>query len=178
MTENFAVFVPKVTSATSTGEPVLPKTDNINRRTSGVSELKVPHGGKAVTSEQFDKQSLDIAMSREFAQESISSHSNDSEDTSVVDTGIMNIKITNVTSLPPEIFASVGTGHEGSVEWPQTEPVSAPPLANTQPLEKWFVTHTVPTLKRGIYEEGNSKKKEIRISHSRTINDLRVMFFQ
>lgn len=79
------------------------------------------------------------------------------EDANVLDasvSSVMNIKITNVTSLPPEIFASVP-------EVGREEKTARVPDVNTvtnKSLEKWFATHIPPT-KSDVREDSNSKRK-------------------
>lgn len=86
----------------------------------------------------------------------IASNNDDLEISEVSENSIMNIKITNVTSLPPEVFASVpDVGLDENVSWIQPNPIDT--SAVIKPLEKWVIPqHSLSTtMKRGIHEEGN-----------------------
>lgn len=123
---------------------------------SNVLKPQVSSSSKIITSKIPD-----ATAPQEPAQVAASS-SNDNLEASVTDiNSIMNIKITNVTSLPPEVFANVPeVGLAGDVTWLQPDDVGTSSTVG-KPLEQWFVAQKSPsiTMKRSIHEEGNSPKK-------------------
>lgn len=99
-----------------------------------------------------------ITRPLELLSDSVFPNNNDLKDindaTDASEKSVMNIKITNVTSLPPEVFESVPDVSENC--WKQTNSLTHP-LANQ--TENFF-TGLLP-IKRSIQKEGNLRKKKI-----------------
>lgn len=135
----------KSSNATSTN---LLEKDNVNSHKSVASKPEISNKTESIVSEQ-----LDVATSQKSTPDLIVSNNNDLDDTEDRSKSpIMNIKITNVTSLPPEVFESVPDVicddialHENSID------TSSPSTSKT--LED-LVTYVLPP--KRTYEEVNS----------------------
>lgn len=131
-------------NATSTN---LLKKDNSELHKSIASKQTISNKSESTISELSDAAILRKSMPDIF----ISNNDLDNLDTeNISKSPIMNIKITNVTSLPPEVFESVPDValHENSID------TSSP--STSKSLEK-LVTYIAPP--KRIYEEGNLRKK-------------------
>ncbi|EFN72517.1 G2/M phase-specific E3 ubiquitin-protein ligase [Camponotus floridanus] len=124
--------------------------DIVELHKSVASESKISNENKSIylISEQFDVAALQESMP------DVISNSNDLDNVDTVDTSpVMNIKITDVISLPPELFESVPdvTLHENSID--TTSP------STSKSLEK-LVAYIAPSKRiyEGAINTGYSKK--------------------
>ncbi|XP_014478792.1 PREDICTED: uncharacterized protein LOC106746574 isoform X2 [Dinoponera quadriceps] len=154
--------------AQATAKKVPKKRDGIKE--SNVS--KIPCRSKTAASKQPDVTVL-LEPTRELAQKPTqepvqelvqesaqvaTSSSNDNLEAFSDISSVMNIKIINVTSLSPEVFANVPDVRlDGDVAWLQSDTVDTSSAVD-KPLEKWFVSQqsSSTTMKRGMHEEANN----------------------
>jgi len=137
------------------------KTDNINIPKTIASESEASNKSESTILDQ-----VSIATPQKSTLDLIALSSNDLEETDVVDTNetsVMNIKITNVTSLPPEVFESVPDVCDDITFHTNTTDTSS--LSANKTLEQ-LVTH-VSSTKRCI-NEGNLRKKKKKFIHYTT----------
>jgi len=140
-----------VTSESQTATIDLLKTDNINIPKTTASESEASNKSESTILDQI------IVTPQESTLDLIGLSSNDLEETDVVntsETSVMNIKITNVTSLPPEVFESVPDVCDDITFHTNTTDTSS--LSANKTLEQ-LVTH-VSSTKRCI-NEGNLRKE-------------------
>lgn len=140
----------------------LSKNDNINPPKSTISKLKALNKSEPII---IPNQIIPVSSTQGLERlnstlDFIDSNSNDLEEIEAIDTSVMNIKITNVTSLPPEVFESVPDVCEDITLHKNT--IDNLLLANTT-LEQ-LVTH-VPSAKRSVYE-GILRKKKLEVCAS------------
>jgi len=138
------------------------KTDNINIPKTTASELEASNKSESIILDQ-----VNTAIPQKSTLDLIALSSNDLEETDVVDTSetsVMNIKITNVTSLPPEVFESVPDVCDDITFYTNTTDTSS--LSANKTLEQ-LVTH-VSSTKRCI-NEGNLRKERKEVYTTYTI---------
>lgn len=143
-------IVENSTSNSSAISTNLLEKDIVELHKSVASKSKISNKNESIISEQFD-----VAASQESMPDVIISNSNDLDNVDTEDTSpVMNIKITDVISLPPELFESVPDValHENSID--TTSP------STSKSLEK-LVTYIGPS--KRIYEGGNLRKKSISL---------------
>jgi len=150
-------------SVTSESQTIdLLKTDNINIPKTTASELEASNKSESTILDQ-----VNTATPQKSTLDLIALSSNDLEETDVVDTSeasVMNIKITNVTSLPPEVFESVPDVCDDITFHTNTTDTSS--LSANKTLEQ-LVTY-VSSTKRCI-NEGNLRKEREEVYTTYTI---------
>lgn len=110
------------------------------------SKSEISNKSKSIISEQFE-----VAASQESMPDLVISN-NDLDNVDTEDISPMNIKITNVTSLPPELFEVIVPDvalHENSID---SLSIDSPSTSNS--LEK-LVTYITPS--KRTYEGGKKK---------------------
>ncbi|XP_032672057.1 uncharacterized protein LOC116844530 isoform X2 [Odontomachus brunneus] len=140
-------------------------TKESNISTSNVSNRKKIDISKQsdVTASQDSTQKSTRQSTKGFTQELIreltrTASLNDDAEVSEDSSSVMNIKITNVTSLPPEVFANVpDVDLEENVTWLQSD-TGDTSSAEIKPLEKWVASQqsSSTAMKRGIHEEATN----------------------
>lgn len=139
--------------AQSSVKEVPKKRDGIKE--SNVPKSMVPSTSKITTSEQPS----DVTASQKSTPVAAPSNNNDDLEAFMDTSSVMNIKITNVTSVPPELFASVpDVSLDEDVTWLQPDTVN---MSSGDTLENWLVSQqSLPTtMKRSMHEEGNFIEK-------------------
>lgn len=152
---------PKSSNAISTN---LLEKDIVELHNSVASKSKISNKNESIISKQFD-----VAASQESMSDVVISNNNDVDNVDTEDTSsIMNIKITNVTSLPPELFESVPDValHENSID------TSSP--STSKSLEK-LVAYIAPS--KRVYEEGNFRNKHKFTYHHCTYNFDNILYY-
>lgn len=142
----------------STKESNVSKSKVSNKRKMNISKQTAPRESKQEPTQQSTKE-FTQELIRELTR--VASSSNDDSEVSEDSSSVMNIKITNVTSLPPEVFANVpDVDLEENVTWLQSD-TGDTSSAVIEPLEKWVASQqsSSTTMKRGIHEEGNLLKR-------------------
>lgn len=131
--------------------------NDINPPKSAVSEPEASNKSEPIIiPNQIISASLAQNLKRLTTLDLIDSNSNDLEEIDAIDTSetfVMNIKITNVTSLPPEVFESAPDVCEDVTLHKNTIDNSL--LASANKTEQ-LITH-VPSVKRSVHE-GNFRK--------------------
>lgn len=131
----------------------LSKDDNINILKPIVSESQTSSKNEILNLAQ-----VDVAAPQKSV--SVASNSNDLEETvDTNETSVMNIKITNVTSLPPEVFENVPDVYDNTTLYgTTTDTVRLTAVTNKMLKLKQLAAHG-SSMKRSVYEGKLTKKK-------------------
>ncbi|EFN81878.1 G2/M phase-specific E3 ubiquitin-protein ligase [Harpegnathos saltator] len=160
LTENSTTKSISEVDPLKTEDTVQSNAKEVSKKCDSIKESNVSISKSKIT---ISKQP-DVPAMLKPTQVAISSKNDDLKISPVNSSSVMNIKITNVTSVPPEIFASVpDVGLDKDVTWLQSDTVGMSSVVDKlgKPLDKWFaVQQSSPTtMKRSMHEEGNSLRR-------------------
>ncbi|XP_025162944.1 uncharacterized protein LOC105185627 isoform X2 [Harpegnathos saltator] len=157
LTENSTTKSISEVDPLKTEDTVQSNAKEVSKKCDSIKESNVSISKSKIT---ISKQP-DVPAMLKPTQVAISSKNDDLKISPVNSSSVMNIKITNVTSVPPEIFASVpDVGLDKDVTWLQSDTVGMSSVVDKlgKPLDKWFaVQQSSPTtMKRSMHEEASS----------------------